>query len=151
MEIIDERKTSEKNYVTTLLLAYFLGVFGVHRFYAGKIGTGILMLLTVGGFGIWALIDMVFIMLGKFTDGDDLPILMDRMDKDTSDKDFTTTALLCYFLGVMGIHRFYVGKIGTGVVMFLTAGGFGIWAMIDFIVLVTGNFKDDEGRYVLNR
>ena len=60
----------EKNWLTTLLLSIFLGSLGVHRFYAGKIGTGILMLLTLGGCGIWYWIDLIMIIMGKFTDKD---------------------------------------------------------------------------------
>jgi len=59
---------SEKGFVPTLLLCLFLGCFGIHRFYTGKIGTGVLQLLTLGGLGIWALVDMVMIICGKFTD-----------------------------------------------------------------------------------
>jgi RNA polymerase subunit RPABC4/transcription elongation factor Spt4 len=57
-----------KNWLTTLLIAIFLGEFGGHRFYVGKIGTGILMLLTGGGCGIWWIIDIVIILTDKFTD-----------------------------------------------------------------------------------
>ncbi|GHU83830.1 hypothetical protein FACS189468_9300 [Spirochaetia bacterium] len=56
------------NWLTLLLLSFFLGVLGVDRFYVGKIGTGILKLLTVGGCGVWALIDFITICTGKFTD-----------------------------------------------------------------------------------
>lgn len=61
---------SEKNWLTTVLLAWLVGVFGVHRFYVGKVGTGILMLLTCGGCGIWTLIDLIMVLMGKFTDKD---------------------------------------------------------------------------------
>ena len=54
-------------WMITLALAFFLGFFGVHRFYNGKIGTGILMIVTLGGLGIWQLIDVIMIAFGKFT------------------------------------------------------------------------------------
>ena len=65
---------SEKSFVGTLVLAVVLGGLGVHRFYVGKIGTGILMLLTFGGLGIWALIDLIVIAVQKFKDSKGLLI-----------------------------------------------------------------------------
>lgn len=73
-ETVAVEAVSEKGFVPTLLLCYFLGVLGVHRFYAGKIGTGILMILTFGGFGIWIIVDMVMIAVGSFKDGQGLLI-----------------------------------------------------------------------------
>ena len=61
---------SDSQWVVTLLLAFLLGVIGAHRFYVGKTGTGILMLLTFGGLGIWLLIDLILIITGQFTNKD---------------------------------------------------------------------------------
>ena len=64
----DVRKSTQKSWLVTLLLCLFVGTIGVHRFYVGKIGTGILQLLTFGGFGIWTLVDFILIACKKFTD-----------------------------------------------------------------------------------
>ena len=66
-----------------------------------------------------------------------------------SPKSRAAALVLCWFLGIFGVHRFYVGKIGTGILMFLTLGGFGIWAFIDFIVILVGGFRDKDRRPVL--
>ena len=62
-----------------------------------------------------------------------------------TDKRILPAALLCFFFGIFGAHRFYVGKTGTAILMIFTLGGLGIWAMIDFILIIVGAFKDDEG------
>lgn len=67
-----------------------------------------------------------------------------------SEKDWLVTLLLSIFLGSLGIHRFYVGKIGTGILQFLTLGGCGLWVLIDIITIVTGNFKDKDGNEIKN-
>ena len=70
----DETANSGKSFVATLVLCLLLGMLGVHRFYVGKIGTGIVMLLTMGGLGIWALVDLIMIAVQKFRDSDGLLI-----------------------------------------------------------------------------
>jgi TM2 domain-containing membrane protein YozV len=65
-----------------------------------------------------------------------------------SDKKRLIAALLCFFLGGLGVHRFYVGKTGSGIAQIFTLGGCGIWALIDFIMILLGSFKDAQGRPV---
>ena len=81
--------------------------------------------------------------------------MMENTELDTgtpgiSDKGFVPTALLCFFLGVFGVHRFYVGKVGTGVLQLVTLGGLGIWSLVDLIMIIVGNFKDKHGRLIKN-
>lgn len=67
-----------------------------------------------------------------------------------SDRSRLAAALLCFFLGVLGVHRFYVGKVGTGVLQLLTAGGLGIWWLVDLILIIVGSFRDKRERVLLN-
>lgn len=62
----------------------------------------------------------------------------------------TSVAVLCFFLGSLGVHRFVVGKTGSGIAMLLTLGGLGVWTLIDFIMILTNSFKDSEGNIVSN-
>jgi TM2 domain-containing membrane protein YozV len=67
-----------------------------------------------------------------------------------SPKSRLAAFLLCWFFGYFGAHRFYVGKIGTGILMILTLGGMGIWIIVDAIVIIIGSFRDKYGRRVFN-
>lgn len=72
------------------------------------------------------------------------------MDKPTflepSDKSYATAILLSFFFGALGVDRFYLGYTGLGLAKLFTFGGFGIWALIDFILIVTKNVTDSNGR-----
>lgn len=73
-----------------------------------------------------------------------------ELSGEVSPKSWLAALLLCFFLGGIGVHRFYVGKVGTGILQLLTLGGFGIWALIDFIVIIVGKFRDSQGRVLRN-
>lgn len=62
-----------------------------------------------------------------------------------SEKSKGTAAVLCFFLGCLGVHRFYTGKIGTGILWLLTLGLCGIGEIVDFIMILCGSFKDKDG------
>ncbi len=65
---------------------------------------------------------------------------------DAPRKSFMVTWLLSLLLGTFGVDRFYLGKIGSGVAKLLTAGGAGIWAIVDLVMTLTGNTRDKDGR-----
>ncbi|TXJ14445.1 TM2 domain-containing protein [Brachyspira aalborgi] len=69
--------------------------------------------------------------------------------KQKSEKSWGTCFLLFLFLGYLGAHRFYAGKIGTAILYIFTFGGVGIWALVDLISIVFGNFTDKEGKFII--
>jgi TM2 domain-containing membrane protein YozV len=69
---------------------------------------------------------------------------------EVSEKKRLVATLLCWFLGTLGIHRFYVGKTGTGVAMIFTCGGAGIWTLVDLIMILMGKFTDKDGKVLQN-
>lgn len=71
-------------------------------------------------------------------------------EKQSNENRWLTTLLLCWFVGVFGVHRFYTGHTAIGVVQLLTLGGCGIWTLVDFIIIVTGNYKDSNGVPIKN-
>lgn len=73
--------------------------------------------------------------------------LLDSSTK-TNSIDWLALFLLTFFVGVLGVHRFYVGKIGTGVLMLITLGGFGVWFLVDLILVVTGQFTNKDGQKI---
>ncbi len=113
------------------LIGYILWLFGFtgsHRFYFGRPKTGILWFLTLGLFGIGWLVDL---------------FLIPSMDRDADRRfvagsiEYSVAWLLLTFLGIFGIHRFYMGKWGTGILYLLTGGLFLIGVLYDFCTLNT--------------
>lgn len=66
-------------------------------------------------------------------------------------KDFMTAAMLSLFLGWIGADRFYLGKYGTGFLKLITLGGFGVWFLLDLLLILTGSMKDNFGQPLQNR
>jgi TM2 domain-containing membrane protein YozV len=116
-------------------LLWLFGFTGAHRFYYGKRITGLIWLLTLGLLGIGWLIDL---------------FLIPSMDRQADTRytagpvDYSVAWLLQTFLGVLGIHRFYMGKIGTGIIWLLTGGVFLIGWIVDFWTL--NNQVDERNR-----
>jgi TM2 domain-containing membrane protein YozV len=135
---------SPKDQGTALLLAAFLGTLGADRFYLGQTGLGIAKLLTCGGLGIWALIDLIMIGTGAMKDVNGLT-LMREPPVGQPTRSQSTAFLLAYFAGYFGADRFYLGQTGLGIAKLLTCGGLGIWALIDVILIGMGKMRDNEG------
>lgn len=107
-------------------LLWIFGFTGAHRFYYGRRLTGVIWFFTLGLFGIGWLVDL---------------FLIPSMDREAGRRytrgryDYSAAWILQTFLGVFGIHRFYLGKIGTGVLWLLTGGLLGIGYIYDFFTL----------------
>ncbi len=74
--------------------------------------------------------------------------MMDQQPAPVSDRSRAVALALASVFGVFGVHRFYTGKVPTGILMLCTLGGMGIWWLTDVILLATGSFRDGEGRRV---
>lgn len=84
----------------------------------------------------------------SYTTSGDRPASVPAAQRPTSPKSKAVVLPLCIFLGVLGVHRYYVGKIGTGVLWTLTAGFFGIGWIVDIFTVALGGFYDVNGYVV---
>jgi len=103
-------------------------------------------IVTLGGCGIWAVVDLVLITIKKLPDAQGNPLRMAPSPEPVGDKDWSTAMLLSIFLGFLGIDRFYLGQTGLGVLKLVTLGGCGIWKLVDIILIAMNKLPDAQGR-----
>lgn len=107
-------------------ILWIFGFLGAHRFYYGRQITGLIWFFTLGLLGIGWIIDLFLI-----------PAMSRGADRRyrSGQYDYSIAWILQTFLGVFGIHRFYLGKIGTGILWLFTGGLFGIGYIYDYFTL----------------
>ena len=119
---------TEQNTHSTAIgyILWLFGFTGSHRFYFGKQITGVIWFFTFGLLGIGWLIDLLLI-----------PGMDEQADRRyaAGPIDYSTAWLLLTFLGIFGVHRFYMGKIFTGLLYVISGGLFGIGILYDFLTL----------------
>ena len=130
---------TSKNDTHSVAIGYILWIFGflgAHRFYYGKPITGTIWFFTFGLLGIGWLIDL-FLIPGMDRSAD--------AKYKEGDIDYTVAWILLTFLGVFGIHRFYMGKWFTGILYLITFGLFGLGYLYDYCTL-NGQISELNGR-----
>lgn len=136
---------SEKTRATALVLAYFLGWCGADRFYVGQTGLGVLKLITFGGLGMWWFIDLILHALGAVKDSEGKQLLPPQDRAGHPQLNGNHILLASLLAGSYGVDRFMLGQTGLGVLKLCTAGGCGIWHLIDVILIAHGNMRDSRG------
>ena len=148
-------------HATASVLSLLLGWLGIDRFYMGRIGLGILKLITIGGVGIWWVVDMILVGSGKARDGSGSPLISfgdQQMPVDggmpprygmVSQKHFVAV-ILEVLLGGLGVDRMYMGRVGLGILKLIvglvTFGvGAAIWGIVDYILITSGKAIDGDG------
>lgn len=148
-------------HTTASVLSLLLGWLGIDRFYMGRIGLGILKLITIGGVGVWWVVDMILVGSGKARDSSGTPLITfggPEMPTDggmpsrygmVSQKHFVAV-ILEVLLGGLGVDRMYMGRVRLGIlklVVGLVTFGVGafVWGIVDYILITSGKAIDGDG------
>lgn len=136
-----QRRKFDGQVIAAYMLIYAVLRFGLEylradgrgEFWFGVLssGQGISVLLLLGGIVIWIL-------------------KMDSIEREISKKKRLVATGLCFFIGLLGAHRFYAGKTKTAFIQLFTLGGLGIWAFADLVLILSGRFTDSDDKAILN-
>ncbi len=133
-----------------IMLAYLSalgGVIGLDRFYLNQTGLGIAKALTLGGFGIWWLIDLYLVLVGKITS--DNKDTAGRPIESESKKYQSVALLFSIIAGLFGFDRFYIGHRSLGMLKLFTFGGFFFWYALDIILIILNALKDSNNNTLI--
>lgn len=125
-----------------IFLSCYGGLLGLDRFYLGDTIKGIIKCVTLGGLGVWWLIDIYFVIKGELAD------LNNREIKSSDKKYQSVTLLFAVYGGIYGFDRFYLGHRSLGMIK-LFVPTFGIWILLDIILIILNTMKDANGKSLL--
>lgn len=147
-------------HTTASVLSVLLGWLGIDRFYMGRTSLGIIKLITLGGFGIWWIVDTILVGSGKARDGNGTPLISFNTQTTPSEGELPlqgmvsqkhfAAVILAALVGGLGVDRMYMGRVKLGIVKLLagliTLGvGAIVWGIVDSILITTGKAIDGNG------